>query len=61
MRATTASGQTFYRDDELRGFGLRVTASGSRSYIAQGRVGVRTRRVTIGTHGRWTCDEARLE
>jgi integrase len=56
-----ASGQAFYWDDELRGFGLRVTASGSKSYIAQGRVGVRTRRVTIGTHGRWTCDEARRQ
>lgn len=55
------AGQAFYWDDELRGFGLRVTASGYRSYVAQGRVGIRTRRVTIGAHGRWTCDEARRQ
>jgi integrase len=56
-----SSGQVFYWDDELRGFGLRVSASGMRSYVAQGRVGTRTRRVTIGTHGRWTCEEARRQ
>jgi hypothetical protein len=56
-----AFGQRFYWDDELRGFGLRVSASGSRSYIAQSRVGTRTRRVTIGAHGCWTCDEARRQ
>jgi integrase len=56
-----STGQVFYWDDELRGFGLRVSASGARSYVAQGRVGTRTRRVTIGTHGRWTCEEARRQ
>jgi integrase len=59
--AVPSSGQVFYWDDELRGFGLRVSASGARSYVAQGRVGTRTRRVTIGTHGRWTCEEARRQ
>jgi integrase len=54
-------GQTFAWDSELRGFGVRVTAAGARSYIAQGRVGGKTRRVTIGPHGRWTCDEARKQ
>jgi integrase len=56
-----SSGQAFHWDDELRGFGVRVTASGARSYVAQGRVKAKTRRVTIGTHGRWTCDEARRQ
>jgi integrase len=59
--AVPSCGQVFYWDDELRGFGLRVSASGARSYVAQARVGTRTRRVTIGTHGRWTCEEARRQ
>lgn len=54
-----ASGQAFLWDDELRGFGVRITASGARSYIVQGRVGGKTRRVTLGAHGVLTCDEAR--
>jgi len=54
-----AAGQAFYWDDELRGFGVRVTPSGARSYIVQGRVAGKTRRVTLGAHGRITCDEAR--
>jgi integrase len=59
--AVPPSGQAFQWDDELRGFGVRITASGARSYVAQGRVHGQTRRVTIGTHGRWTCDEARRQ
>lgn len=55
------SGQALYWDNELRGFGVRVSSTGKRSYIAQGRVQGKTRRVTIGPHGRWTCEEARKE
>jgi len=55
------AGQSFHWDDELRGFGVRVTPSGARSYIVQGRVRVtgKTRRITLGAHGVLTCDEAR--
>lgn len=53
------AGQVIYWDDELRGFGVRITPSGARSYIVQGRVNGKTRRVTLGTHGVLTCDEAR--
>jgi len=53
------TGQALHWDEELRGFGLRITPSGARSYIVQGRVAGKTRRVTIGAHGRLTCDEAR--
>ena len=52
-------------DGELRGFGLKVTPAGGRSYLVQYRVGGRrgrTRRVTIGKHGSpWTAHTAREE
>lgn len=53
------AGQAIYWDEELRGFGVRITPSGARSYIVQGRANGKTRRVTLGTHGVLTCDEAR--
>ena len=57
--AIPGTGQSFLWDDELRGFGVRITPSGARSYIVQGRVDGKSRRITLGAHGRLTCDEAR--
>jgi integrase len=48
-------------DDELAGFGLRVFASGKRSYLIQYRSAGRSRRYTIGLHGVWTPEAARKE
>jgi hypothetical protein len=48
-------------DDELPGFGLRVFASGKRSYLIQYRSVGRSRRCTIGLHGVWTSELARKE
>jgi hypothetical protein len=41
-------GQGFIRDDSIKGFALRVKASGARSFIWEGRVNGRVRRITIG-------------
>jgi len=51
-------------DTELRGFGLKITSKGTRTYLVQYRIGGRrgrTRRVTIGRHGVVTADQARVE
>lgn len=52
-------------DSELAGFGLRLRAGGSKTFIAQYRAGGgrtgQTRRFTIGRYGVMTVDEARLE
>lgn len=54
------SGQVFYRDTELKGFGVRV-GTGSKVYIAEGKVDGKTVRVTIGRHGVFTAEQARQE
>ena len=60
-----ATRDTFLWDDELRGFGLKVTPAGSKSFVFQYRMGGReakTRRWTIGAYGSpWTPSTARSE
>lgn len=63
LEATGA--EYFFWDDRLRGFGVRVSAAGVRTYIVAYRVGGREaakRRAKIGQHGSpWTPDTARKE
>jgi integrase len=52
----------FLWDRDLRGFGLKVTPKGTKTYIVQYRIGGRrgrTERSTIGRHGTFTAEEAR--
>ncbi|WP_411819894.1 tyrosine-type recombinase/integrase [Hyphococcus formosus] len=53
-------GETIW-DEGLPGFGLRVFASGKRSYVLKYRTGGVQRWFTIGRHGVWTPDAARSE
>lgn len=55
----------FFWDQDLRGFGVKVTPAGRRTYVYQYRMGGREtppRRRTIGSHGSpWTSVTARAE
>jgi Arm DNA-binding domain len=55
------SGQAFLWCSNDRGFGVRINASGSRTFIAQGRVNGKVRRVSIGRYGVFTVDQARVQ
>jgi integrase len=57
-----ASGKAIHLDDDVTGFGVRVTAAGARSYVLRytTRVG-RERTYTIGQTETWRCTEARAE
>ena len=57
------SGDLFIWDIDLKGFGLRVSAGGVKSYVLQYRMkGKAARRTTLGRHGSpWTPETARRE
>jgi integrase len=62
---TLGEKDVFLWDADLKGFGLKVSPSGSKVYLVQYRLGgreARTQRYTIGKHGSpWTADKAREE
>lgn len=53
--------QVFYRDDQLKGFALRVTASGTKSFVVEKNISNKVRRVTLGKYGALTVEQARKE
>ncbi len=63
LQANAVAG--FLWDEDLKGFGLRITSAGAASYVIQYRMGGReakSRRYTIGSHGSpWTPANARAE
>jgi integrase len=55
----SGSGILRIRDLEVKGFGLRVTPAGHKSYIFQFTRGTRKVQATIGSAPAWSCDDLR--
>jgi hypothetical protein len=53
--------QIFYRDGELKGFALRVTSSGSKSFVVETLINNKVKRMTLGKYGSLTVEQARNE
>ena len=53
------TGYELHWDEQDKGFGLRVTKDGKRTYIVQGRIYGKEARISIGPHGVFTPDQAR--
>ena len=60
LKCTEGKGQIFW-DTALKGFGVRVTASGVKSFILNYRIQGRQRRYTIGRYPDWSCEAAGKE
>ena len=57
--ATPETGQKIYRDDAIRGFGVRVSQGGGKSFVLM--YGERRKLKTLGRYPRMSLKEARLE
>jgi integrase len=56
-----AEGYALYRDDELPGFGVRVTHAGVKSFFLEKRIHRKVKRLTLGRYGVLTAEQARKE
>jgi integrase len=59
LQCASGKDRTFVWDTEIRGFGVAAFASGKKVYVIQYRKDGRSRRLTLGEHGRLTPEEAR--
>ena len=55
------SGQVFVRDAIIKGFALRITAQGAKSFVVEKRVDGKVKRLTLGRFGELTVEQARKE
>src|SRR5919109_952883 len=55
------SGYALYRDDELPGFGVRITHAGVKSFFLEKRIHRKVKRLTLGRYGVLTAEQARKE
>jgi integrase len=53
--------QVFYRDENLKGFALRVTSTGMKSFVVETRIEGKVKRITLGKYGVITVEEARKQ
>ena len=56
---TPEKGNRIYFDDLVGGFGIRVTANGTKAFVFDYRVNRRHRRLTIGRYPSWNATAAR--
>lgn len=61
LEPTAGKDQSFYRDETLKGYALRITASGVKSFVVETRINGRVKRVTLGKYGNVTAEEARKQ
>jgi integrase len=61
LKCPTTKDRAFLWDDAMSGFGVAAFPSGKKVYVAQFRKDGRSRRMSLGEHGRLTPDEARSE
>lgn len=59
--STPPAGQAFVRDAELKGFAVRITASGAKSFILEKRIDGKVKRLTLGRYPELTVEQARKE
>lgn len=59
--STPETGQAFIRDTELKGFAMRVTSSGAKSFILEKRIDGKVKRLTLGRYPELTVEQARKE
>lgn len=59
--STPETGQAFIRDTELKGFAVRVTSSGAKSFILEKRIDGKVKRLTLGRYPELTVEQARKE
>ena len=57
--APPTSGNRITYDNEITGFGVRVTAAGAKAFILNYRAGRLERRLTIGSYPDWSVGDAR--
>src|SRR5580704_7554888 len=50
IQPTPDKDQMFYRDSELKGFALRITANGAKSFVVEKIIGNKVRRITLGKY-----------
>ena len=58
---TPETGQTFMRDSELKGFAIRITSTGAKSFILEKRIDGKVKRLTLGRYPELTVEQARKE
>lgn len=61
LKAPADKAQIFYRDDKLKGFALRITANGIKSFVVEKLIQGKVKRITLGRYGALTVEQARKE